>query len=69
MAVRYGTAQFKIDIHMHILVQSLEKFVRQLASFSQAHDLWYAFDPHDELYASEMCYSVVNFTREQSHNV
>ena len=36
----YATAQFKFDIRMHVLLQSLEKFVRKLANFSRADDLW-----------------------------
>ena len=49
---------------MHVLVQLLEKFVRELASFLQAHDLWHVFDPRDELYTHEVRSSVVYFTHE-----
>ena len=62
----YGTAQFYLDICMRVLVQSLEKFGAELASFPRAHDPWHAFNPRDELYAREVHSSVVYFTREQS---
>ena len=62
----YGTAQFKLDICMRVLVQSFEKFVMELASFLRAHNPWHAFDPRDELYAHEVRSSVAYFTREQS---
>ena len=61
----YGTAQFKLDIHTRVLVQSLEKFLMELVSFSQVHNMWHAFDPHNELYTREVHSSVVYFTCEQ----
>ena len=51
--------QFKLEICMCVLVQSLEKFVRELTSFSQVQNLWHAFDPCDELYVHEVRSSVV----------
>ena len=54
---------------MRALVQSLEKFVMELASFSRVHDLWHVFDPHNELYAREVHSNVVYFTCKQSHYV
>ena len=50
---------------MRVLVQSLEKFGVQIASFPRAHHPWHTFDPRDELYAREVHSSVVYFTREQ----
>ena len=44
--VTYCIAQFKLDIFTHVLVQLLEKFVSELASFSQVHELWHAFNHH-----------------------
>ena len=67
--VQYGTAQFKLDICTRVLVQSLEKFATELASFPRAHNPWHAFDPHDELYVREVYLSVVYFTRKQSRYV
>ena len=52
--------QFKLEIHMRVLVQSLEKFVMELASFSRAQNLWHAFDPCDELYVHEVRSSVIS---------
>ena len=51
--------QFKLEICMCVLVQSLEKFVRELTSFSRAQNLWHAFDPCDELYVHKVRSSVV----------
>ena len=65
----YGTAQFKLDIRTHVLVQLLEKFLTELAIFSRAHDLWHAFNPCDEPYACKVRSSVVYFTRNQSRYV
>ena len=65
----YGTAQFKLDTCMRVLVQLLEKFVTELASLLQAHGSWHTFDPRDELYAHEVRSSVVYFTCEQSRYV
>ena len=34
----YGTAQFKLDIFMHVLVESLERFGVKLVSCARAHN-------------------------------
>ena len=34
----YGTAQFKINIYTHVILELFNKFVRPLVSFMQAHD-------------------------------
>ena len=62
----YSNAQFKIDVCTRVLVQSLDKFGKELTSFPRTHDPWHAFNRRDELYAREVHLSVVYFTREQS---
>ena len=49
----YGTAQFKLNIRMCVLVQLLEEFIIELANFLQVH-LWHAFNPCDKPYSYEM---------------
>ena len=44
----YSTAQFKLDICMCVLVQSLKKYVRELANFSRVHNLCHPLDPRDK---------------------
>ena len=64
-----GTAQFKLDTRTGVLVQLLEKFVTQLASFMQAHNLWHEFNARDEQYAREVRSGVIYFTCKQSRYV
>ena len=57
----YGTAQFKLDICTRVLASTVAQEICDGThdhEFPQAHDLWHAFDPPDELYTREVRSSV-----------
>ena len=63
-STKYGTAQFKLDIHMCFLVQLLKKFVMEITSFLQVHD--HSILVTSYVYTREVHSDEVYFTHEQS---